>query len=459
MNFTILKNALNPFCRYIITYDLLESNTNSEVKTILCKPYLSLQALNGLNLITIMSKTNLNFINVKYFRMFRLRHDSRLQIFLNATGLHPMPKYFQWTYLVWEMQTRILSLKLLDLSNPIIVICSSLLEWTIQRKSFLIYELEKILEQEVEFDTKIKDSPILLNPIDEMNPNRRWFQTITMSFTGIFDANFDRRDAEILKVIQEGKASLMLDPFFALIMNASENRSRTNMMFSYNEAWQLTIRYIMQRKDHLIDSKSPEIIVLKNDPLRFAFKVNSLHKDQLGKLVRSQLYLPAPKIPNSYPIWRRPSFYKSAIGKKIPMVDSTYQLFNNPLRTHMSNQPITSTYTRSTRTDDKAPNRIQSLSPCAATHRPRATQLPVFNPSRQVVTTRLPGNLLTPPQNSKPIEYQATDPLAADVHNRKESDLAKNPNQLETQIIHFQPGNVSTREITNKVQTNNRESK
>ena len=138
-NFTILRNVLNPFCRYMITYDLLESNINSEVKTLLCKLYLSLQAINGLNSITIMSKTNLNFINVKYFRMFRLRHDSRLQIFLNATGPHPMPKYFQWTYLVWEMQTRILSLKLLDLSNPVIVICSSLLEWTIQRKSFLIY--------------------------------------------------------------------------------------------------------------------------------------------------------------------------------------------------------------------------------------------------------------------------------------------------------------------------------
>ena len=363
--------------------------------------------------------------------MFRLRSDSRLQVFLNNTGSNPMPKYFQWMYLVWEMQSRILSLKLLDLTNPIIVICSSLLEWAIQRKSFLIYELERILEQEVEFDTKIKDSPIVLNPIDEMHPNRRWFQTIAMSFTGIFDVNFDKRDAEILKVIHGGKVSLVLDPFFALIMNASESSSRTNMMFSYNEAWQLTIRYILQRKDHLIDSKSPDIMVLKNDPLRFAFKVNSLHKDQLGKLVRSQLYLPAPRISNNSPLWKSPNFNKNAVGKKLPMTESAYQLFNNqplnnPLRSYLPNQPANPTHTSMTQSDNRILNQNQfsytsSTLPCPMTIQPE------FNPRNKV----LYSPLLSPsPQNRKCIQYQAIHPLAAGTPHNEEGESTKSSIQI-----------------------------
>ena len=362
--------------------------------------------------------------------MFRLRSDSRLLIFLNNTGSNPMPKYFQWTYLVWEMQSRILSLKLLDLSNPIIVICSSLLEWAIQRKSFLIYELERILEQEVEFDTKMKDPPIVMNPIDEMHPNRRWFQTIAMSFAGIFDVNFDKRDAEILKIIHGGKVPLVLDPFFALIMNASESSSRTNLTFSYNEAWQLTIRYILQRKDHLIDSRSPDIMVLKNDPLRFAFKVNSLHKDQLGKLVRSQLYLPAPRI-SSNPSWKTPNFNKNAVEKKLPMAEPTYQLFNsqpinNPLRSYLPNQSGNQTHTSMAQSDNRKRYQNQLSYTSSTLPRPMTIQ-PEYNPRYKVL---YPSFLSPSPQSRKCIQYQATHPSAVDTPHNERTELTKGSTQI-----------------------------
>ena len=220
--------------------------------------------------------------------MFKFKDNSRVKVFLKNTGTSFIPESFCWTHLVWEMQNRILQENLLDVSNPAIVLCSQLLEWAIEKKAFLIYELDNILKKEVEPQVEALNPPIVINPIDIQYPNLRWFNTINL--TGLFDAEFQKKDDEILAHIYYDSNRFTLDPYFASITNSNSlNTQKLRTHFSYNEAMNLTTRYIYQRQNHLLDKRNPDILIIKDDPLRFAFRVNSVHRTQLEKLVRSQL--------------------------------------------------------------------------------------------------------------------------------------------------------------------------
>ena len=176
--------------------------------------------------------------------MFKLKDNSRLRVFLDNTGHSQLPDSFPFPILFWEMQTRILTLNLLDHANPLIVICSSLLEWAIERRAFQTCELGQILRQEVESVDKAKGLSMNACTMGETDTNQDSKQDNNMNFTGIFDTEFHTRDTEIKRLIHIGNFSFLLSPIFALIINADECGSRTNMFFSYDEAWKLAMRYI-----------------------------------------------------------------------------------------------------------------------------------------------------------------------------------------------------------------------
>ena len=250
--------------------------------------------------------------------MFKLKDNSRLRVFLDNTGHNQLPNSFPFPILSWEMQTRILTLNLLDHTNPYIVICSAFLEWAIERRAFLICELDQILKQEIEPVGKEKGSSMETNTMGETITNQGLNQDNNMAFTGIFDTEFHTRDTETKRLIYIGKFSFLLSPIFALIINADECGSRTNMLFSYDEAWKLALRYIHQRREHIVDHKNQNIIILKNDLLRLAFRVNSLHISQLGRLIRSQLYHPTLNESDNTLLRRAPLYNRGIIGRRFP---------------------------------------------------------------------------------------------------------------------------------------------
>ena len=166
-------------------------------------------------------------------------------------------------------------------------------------------------------------------------------------------------------------------------------------------------------------------MVLKNDPLRFAFKVNSLHKDQLGKLVRSQLYLPAPRI-SSNPLWKTPNFNKNAVERKLPMAEPTYQLFNsqpinNPLRSYLPNQSGNQTHTSMAQSDNRKRYQNQLSYTSSTLPRPMTIQ-PEYNPRYKVL---YPSFLSPTPQSRKCIQYQPIHPLAVDTPQNEKNELTK----------------------------------
>ena len=61
------------------------------------------------------------------------------------------------------------------------------------------------------------------------------------------------------------------------------------MIFSYEEVTQLLSKYILSRKDDILDPRNISLALEANDPNGMAFGVRAFHRCQINDLLKQQL--------------------------------------------------------------------------------------------------------------------------------------------------------------------------
>ena len=178
--------------------------------------------------------------------------------------------------------------QLYDPRNPSIVFCSEQLEKIFNCKALHLTDLRKLVLHQIE--EKSRQEVILHWNRLRGKREVKHPKIIVVNGAGIF---YSSSNETHLNKTRRFFGSLNLkfgvQPEFSSILKSVEGTDKTQTEFSMSEILQLFSKYMISKKDTILDQRNVTVAMVENDPLGKVFKVAGFHRSQARVLIDQQL--------------------------------------------------------------------------------------------------------------------------------------------------------------------------
>lgn len=175
-----------------------------------------------------------------------------------------------------------------DQQNPCIILCSPLLEKTLNMKALHFCEIPELvikqlycLTEKLQKDCHMhlqKNPQLKIQDSDECKSDKRKTDQENMN------NSTSKINGEIFK--DPNARFRMCTNLHNVLCNKKEKE-----IFTYREISTMLSEYIISKKETIFDLRNPYVALIAYDPLSHAFEVKAFHKNQVAALLRKHLFL------------------------------------------------------------------------------------------------------------------------------------------------------------------------
>ena len=210
------------------------------------------------------AELKINLLNTIY----QFNPRSRLKGFL-IQKTKSRKTHYSLREILMDLKTIIREEKMFDESNPSIIICSS--------------ELERALGVRALHVAEIRD--IVLSQLTRASDKTCGKSLIQIERNSKSPANISR----INTFLKNKYEKFAIRPNLLKVLRLVPGTDNNKIIFSYEEVTQILSKYILSRKDDILDPKNISVALVSNDPIGRAFGVRAFHRCQITDLLRKQL--------------------------------------------------------------------------------------------------------------------------------------------------------------------------
>ena len=145
--------------------------------------------------------------------------------------------------------------KLYDETNPSIIICSEELEAVLDRKALHVNQIRELIMAQLTPDNRPPHEPNGSEPITSPR----------------YEPHY------------------VLKPALRRVFESMETFNREQTVFRYGEITALLSTYILNNRHLLIDIRNISVLMIQDDPLGEALRVNTLHRSQINALLKTAI--------------------------------------------------------------------------------------------------------------------------------------------------------------------------
>lgn len=190
--------------------------------------------------------------------------------------LSNVPKVFPFNELICVIQNLIFNEKLYDPQNPAIIMCDSLLEFVLNKKTIYFRDLPLVLTQHV---IPLFTQLVLQNCVTPVHNQFKNHVTIPFQVNNTALINITPKTHERFKISSQLRSVLSQAAGFDV------NETVFSFEYLHHFLWQ----YLLLKFATFVDPRDPSIYVIDNDPLSYIFKVKAFHCCQINFLLTKQL--------------------------------------------------------------------------------------------------------------------------------------------------------------------------
>ena len=145
--------------------------------------------------------------------------------------------------------------KLYDETNPSIIICSEELEAVLDRKALHVNQIRELIMAQLTPDNRPPHEPNGSEPITSPR----------------YEPHY------------------VLKPALRRVFESMETFNQEQTVFRYGEITALLSTYILNNRHLLIDIRNISVLMIQDDPLGEALRVNTLHRSQINALLKTAI--------------------------------------------------------------------------------------------------------------------------------------------------------------------------
>ena len=200
--------------------------------------------------------------------IYQFNPRSRLEGFL-IQKTKSRKTHYSLREILMDLKIIIREEKMFDESNPSIIICSTELERALGVRALHVAEIRDIVLSQL---TRVSDKTC---GKDLIQVEKNSGSPVNISRTNTFLKNKYEKFAirpNLLKVLR-------------LVPGTDDSK----IIFSYEEVTQILSKYILSRKDDILDPRNISLALVSDDPIGRAFGVRAFHRCQITDLLKKQL--------------------------------------------------------------------------------------------------------------------------------------------------------------------------
>lgn len=207
---------------------------------------------------------------------YKFKSGSPLQTYLQSK----LPeKYNQTTFTLVHLLTDLRNILrkevLYDTLNPAIILCDSDLESALECKGLHVTEVrERVLKHII----CVKHPENKNNNTSKKRPYSETSDSSTM--------NTNKKK----KLTETCENNFTLSPLLKEALTTVPFFPCDQPTFKYDEICDYVSRYILHKKENLLDPRNIKLCIVKNDPLGKAFNVNAFHRLQVTCLLKRNIF-------------------------------------------------------------------------------------------------------------------------------------------------------------------------
>ena len=178
--------------------------------------------------------------------------------------------------------------ELYDPRNPSIIFCSQELEKIFNCKALHLSDLRKLVLHQIEERSR-KEVILHWNRL-RVDREVKHPKIIIVNGGGIFYSSSNESHLNKTRIFF-GSLNLKfgVQPEFSSVLRSVEGADKTQTEFSMSEILQLFSKYMISKKDNILDPRNLTVAMVEDDPLGKAFKVGGFHRSQTRALLDQQL--------------------------------------------------------------------------------------------------------------------------------------------------------------------------
>ena len=176
--------------------------------------------------------------------------------------------------------------ELYDARNPSIIFCSQELEKIFNCKALHLRDLMKSVLHQIE-ETSRKEVILHWNRL-RVNREVKNPKIIIGNGGGIFYSS-SNESHKTRRFFGSLNLKFGVQPGFCSVLRSVEGADKMQTEFSMSEILQLFSKYMISKKDTILDQRNVTVAMVENDPLGKAFKVAGCHRSQARALLDQQL--------------------------------------------------------------------------------------------------------------------------------------------------------------------------